>query len=359
MRAVVGAKEIIRAAEIGIRKYETTGIKLTTNNGKLIYETRAFKFLEDVSRKEFFNRIKGERGFFIAKEGGREKLFSFTRSKGYRDFEGHDWIFVVGHDTDEVLKPTVVLRNRIVVASLILIAISIAAAFLMSRSMTKPLAKLTKGAEIIGKGYLEHRVDIKAEGEIGILANAFNKMVTDLKQATAPRDDLNNEIAERKRAENQIKSSLREKEVLLREIHHRVKNNLAVISGLLSMQANQLEDGHVRAALQESQNRVMTMALIHESLYQSESLTFVDLERYMKGLVGNLMSAFDGGIGRVRFDVEARGVKLEVNQAEPCGLIINELVTNALKHAFADGQDGMERAGWIAPHLRSLGDVRS
>jgi PAS domain S-box-containing protein len=151
------------------------------------------------------------------------------------------------------------------------------------------------------------------------------------------------DITERKHAEEQLKASLEEKEILLREIHHRVKNNLAVISSLLSMQTNIVTNQDVHSALQESQSRVQAMALIHETLYQSESLASVDLERYVKELIGNIANAFDSISNRINFKIEVRDVKLEINQAIPCGLIINELVTNALKHAFADGQNGVVR----------------
>ena len=151
------------------------------------------------------------------------------------------------------------------------------------------------------------------------------------------------DITERKRVEKQIKTSLKEKEILLREIHHRVKNNLAVISSLLSMQANIVPDRVANLALQESQSRVNAMALIHETLHQSESLALVHLDRYVKGLIGNIVTALDGITGCINFEIDVRDVNLEINQAIPCGLIINELVTNALKHAFVDGQNGMVR----------------
>lgn len=154
---------------------------------------------------------------------------------------------------------------------------------------------------------------------------------------------VSRDITERKRSEEQIKASLKEKEILLREIHHRVKNNLAVISSLLSMQANIVSDQQVHTALQESQSRVNAMALIHETLHQSESLALVDLENYVKDLVGNIVNTFEGISGRINFEIEVSDVKLEVNQAVPCGLIINELATNAIKHAFIDGQNGVVR----------------
>jgi signal transduction histidine kinase len=183
MRAVVSVKAIVREAEIAISRYETTTIKLTTKDGKLIYGTKAFQFLEDVSEKEFFKNMKGESGFFFAEEGARERLFSYARSKGYRDFEGLGWTLAVRHDVEEVLRPAFVLRNNIMAASLILIAAGIAIAFFISLSITRPIAKLRKSAEIIGKGDLEHRVDLQTKDEIGELAASFTHMAEDLKQA--------------------------------------------------------------------------------------------------------------------------------------------------------------------------------
>ncbi len=163
MKAVLSVKGIIREAEIRIKKYETTEVKLTTKDGRLIYSTKVSKFFEDVSENEFFKKIKGESRFVIGKEGRIKKLFSYARSKGYRDFEGFGWILVVGHDVDEVFKPVFALRNTMMGASLILIALAISIAFLMSRSITKPIAKLSKGADIVGKGNLEHRVELKTK----------------------------------------------------------------------------------------------------------------------------------------------------------------------------------------------------
>lgn len=153
---------------------------------------------------------------------------------------------------------------------------------------------------------------------------------------------LQQEIVEHKLADERIKASLREKEVLLREVHHRVKNNLAVVSSLLSMQAGRVEGQSAHAALQESRNRVASMSLIHEILYQSEDLSAVDLEHYVGSLTANLAHAY-GYTGRVDFRVKTGSICLEASQAVPCGLIINELATNSLKHAFQDGKGGSVR----------------
>jgi PAS domain S-box-containing protein len=149
------------------------------------------------------------------------------------------------------------------------------------------------------------------------------------------------EITERKAAENQIKASLHEKEVLLKEIHHRVKNNLQVISSLLSLQSAKTPNAEIQAILKESQTRVKSMALVHEELYQSEDFSRVDFADYIRRLTSNLFHAYQTGPMPISLVVDVEDVYLTVDAAIPCGLIINELVSNALKHAFYGREGGV------------------
>jgi two-component sensor histidine kinase len=148
------------------------------------------------------------------------------------------------------------------------------------------------------------------------------------------------DITEPRRMEAQLRAALHEKEILLREIHHRVKNNLQVVSSLLDLQAEVVEDPRVRAICEESQHRIQAMALIHESLYQSDELTHIDAAAYVQSLSQRLFDAsYPPGSG-INLVLEAEPVMLSPQTAIPCGLILNELLVNALKYAFPDNQAG-------------------
>ena len=154
------------------------------------------------------------------------------------------------------------------------------------------------------------------------------------------------DISELKAAQDRLRASVEEKELLLKEIHHRVKNNLQVISGLLNLQAHHVTDDGARNVYRESQNRVSTMALIHEELYQAADLTHVDLAAYIQNLTSNLFESYVEKQDRVNLILETEHIEMMVDTAIPCGLIINELISNSLKHAFPDGRKGEIRIGF-------------
>ena len=168
--------------------------------------------------------------------------------------------------------------------------------------------------------------------------------------------ELRRELFERQMAEKELlasdqhlRQSLAEKESLLKEIHHRVKNNLQIVSSLLYLQEDYMKDARGVEILRESQNRVKSMALIHEQLYGSSDLAKIDFGRYVQGLTANLFDAYGIDPARIRLTVHADDIALGVDMAVPCGLIINELVSNALKHAFLP-----EAGGTIDIAIRTL-----
>jgi PAS domain S-box-containing protein len=173
------------------------------------------------------------------------------------------------------------------------------------------------------------------------------------------------DVTERTQAERRTLASLQEKEVLLQEIHHRVKNNLQIVSSLLDMQAMHIQDPETLQALQESQTRIKSMALVHERLYQSRDLARIDVAEYIECMVRYLFGiygGFDAGIAPI---IHVEDVSLSLDTAIPCGLLITELVSNSLRHAFPPGWDqaperepGRSKRAEVRVELRSLGEGR-
>jgi PAS domain S-box-containing protein len=148
------------------------------------------------------------------------------------------------------------------------------------------------------------------------------------------------DITERNAAEEKIKESLKEKEILLKEIHHRVKNNLQVISSLLRLQAAYIRDPKAQDMFLETQNRIRSMALIHEKLYQSSDLEKVHFPDYIKMLAADLFKLYDANTRHIGLTLDVEDISMDIGEAVPCGLIVNELLSNALKHGFPPGHAG-------------------
>ncbi len=161
-----------------------------------------------------------------------------------------------------------------------------------------------------------------------------------------------NDITESKKAEKEIKSSLKEKENLLREIHHRVKNNMQIISSMLNLQTKYVDDVEAIDVLQESQNRVKSMAMIHEKIYQSNDLEEINFADYIQSLVLNLLSVYNIDKNLVKSTFKIENITLNMETAVPCGLIISELISNSLKYAFPNKMQGE-----IIVTLKSIDDT--
>ena len=150
---------------------------------------------------------------------------------------------------------------------------------------------------------------------------------------------VSRDITDRKKVEEKLKSSLEEKDVLLREIHHRVNNNLQIISSLFNLQSNYVNEGS-KDILLVSQSRVKSMAMIHEKLYQSPDLTHINIKDYIESFVSNLFYLYKVKKGVIEPQITVDNIEMGIDTAIPLGLIINELVNNSLKHAFPEGKEG-------------------
>lgn len=169
---------------------------------------------------------------------------------------------------------------------------------------------------------LSARVSITGKDELSNLADEINQMINTIEQS-----------------QKRLQDSVKEKEMLLKEIHHRVKNNLQIVSSLLSLQSTYIKDEQLREIFKESQNRIKSMSLIHEKLYKSEDLTSISFSDYVRVLAHDLVRSY-GASDRITLTIDVEDISLGIDTAIPCGLIINELVSNSLEHAFPDGREG-------------------
>jgi PAS domain S-box-containing protein len=162
---------------------------------------------------------------------------------------------------------------------------------------------------------------------------------------------IDTDITDRKHLEKQLKESLEERGLLLKEIHHRVKNNLQIIISLFNLQSSYISDTVALKALKDGQHRIKSMALIHERFYLSEGLSKIDFDDYIKRLTENLFISYNIDKSKIKFQLDTERVALDIDTAVPCGLIVNELVSNSINHAF----NGLE-TGEIFISLHPLGE---
>lgn len=227
-------------------------------------------------------------------------------------------------------------RDTRIIAILTVTAILLATllAWGIHHSIARPLWHLAKAAEEIGSGNFGRRIRIGTHDELERLADSFNRMAENLNRSMVSINEL-------KEAEEKLSRSLNEKEVLLAEIHHRVKNNLAVVSGLLEMQVWNLPEGDEAAsALKESQLRIHSIALVHELLYQSETLSEIRLDEFIVKLLGAIENAHRKNGTSPAVSTRLQPVQLTIRKAIPVALFLNELVVNGYKHAFPGKEQG-------------------
>lgn len=195
------------------------------------------------------------------------------------------------------------------------------------------------GIAVVLLGEVARRHSRALERRVDALEAKTIELSDELTRAT----EMLSDISEIKRAEEECRRALAEKELLLKEIHHRVKNNLQVIVSLLSIQSDSITDPRGREVFNESQNRIHSMALVHELLYQSKDLARIDFGAYLEAIADDLLTAYGTRVPSVSLEISVEDVRLGIDPAIACGLIVNELISNCLKHAFPGGRKGRVR----------------
>ena len=277
-----------------------------------------------------------------------EEVFHYQYPFSY---SGIEWGWVhIGLSLKNYNSGTKELYLRTFTSLLVAIVIGFLASIFIARKISTPVHRLNEFTKAVAGGNLSVRSDIKTGDEIEGLSDSFNIMTealaeaqTDLEKRVMERTAelaesniaLELENKERIKGEKLLQSSLNEKEVLLKEIHHRVKNNLQIISSLLYLQSKKFENEDVKNIFKDSQTRVKSMSLVHEKLYQSKTLSHIDFKEYIQNLTNYIFSSYTNN-KKIRMAIEAEEIKLNIDTAVPCGLIINELVSNAMKYAFPE-----------------------
>jgi two-component sensor histidine kinase/HAMP domain-containing protein len=265
----------------------------------------------------------------VRPQGDIDAMRSISRFSPYAS----DFYVLVRFPASQLQSGVISVTLRGVVVLLVSMALALALLYILSNfSVSRQLRTLLRAAMHYTDGDFSVRTGITANSvrEISTLARAFDEMA----------DSVASRQLERDRAEAELRASLREKEVLLKEVHHRVKNNFQIVSSLLNLQSLGIKDEESRAAFIESQNRIKSMALIHELLYHSESLSQIDFAEYAQAMAEDISGAYLETSSRVRMDLEVEAVQVSLEKAVPLGLILNELLTNAFKHAFPDNRAG-------------------
>jgi two-component sensor histidine kinase/HAMP domain-containing protein len=306
------------------------------------------KLWAELSAKE------NEASLVFKESDGKPYLLSYEKIDG--DADGLPDIFIAvkvpAEKAFSALKGTIG-RSVLLIALSSLFAIVIAW-IMASSTIVARLERIVGIANRFAGGDLSVRCGSpRVRDEIGVLAVALDSMA----------DSLKAKANESRMTEASLRAAVVESEILLNEVHHRVKNNFQIISSLLNLQAGSIEDEKARQLLLESESRIRSMALIHETLYQTELFSEIDFATYIESFVGEARTGLGDARSGVSIVVEADSLLLDLEKSVPLGLILNELVTNAFKHGFPDGRQGtitvrLERDGGTKAILEVRDDGR-
>ncbi len=211
------------------------------------------------------------------------------------------------------------------------------------------LGILARAYDTGGSLSTEIRVNCKENGDRYVMISAAPRKLPGGKMIGFTCTEV--DITERLKVKKELEGSLREKEILLKEIHHRIKNNLQIISSLLNLQLNYLENEEIIEMLKSSQSRIRSMAMIHEKLYKTKELSNINFAEYTREFTTYLFNTYRSKIGSLRLNLDLSDIKLDINLSLSLGLILNELITNALKHAFPNN-----KAGKLDVSLKEVGE---
>jgi len=340
-KAVVNILTVAKEIELTALGYETSELKIATSDGRLIFSSRAYSILQDLSSAEFFMHVSGDRGHFLEREGGTDRLFSYATATGYLEYEGHGWIVFLSHTEAEVLGPATDLEARILAVAVLAIAFAAVVTAALSHSITYPLRDLEAATRSMAKGELGKRIVVRRRDELGQLADSFNYMASELESLYS---DLDQRVNERTAALEDVNKKLA---VLASITRHDAMNQMTVQKGLLYMARGLSKDPSVNDYLRKLE--VLTSNLEDFFRFTSEyEEVGVNKPEWV-----NLKDAVASAI--VGLDLTGKEVRVEIDGIEVFAdpmfpKVIHNLVNNSLRHgqtakmisiSYSDGPDGL------------------
>ncbi len=340
-RATINILAIAKEIELTALGYETSELKITTSDGMLIFSSRAYVMLQNVSSSAYFELAKAERGHFIEKEGESNRLFSYVVSTGHMEYEGNDWLVFLSHSEDEVLGPATELQASILAVAALSIALGAIIAIAVSRSISVPMAALESATREMAKGNLDQRIPISRKDEFGRLAESFNEMASELSMLYSGLDELVKERTKDLEAANKKLS------VLGSITRHDALNQIVVQKGWLGMAMKASEDPVLKDYLRKME--ISTDNLVQFLRFTSDyEEVGINKPEWMK--VQDAYEAAAVGLDLTHIDVSTRLEGVEVFADPMFPKVLHNLIANSLKHgqkvskvsiSYSEGADGL------------------
>ena len=254
--------------------------------------------------------------------------------------EGEEWHVVISLDEKIAIADADRTTRVLIIAGISFILLASFIALILGNWFAKPLIKLSVIAKKIGEGQLDTRVSLITKDEIGSLAQSVNMMAENLAKTLTSRDNLVREIELRKEAEEKISIQLHEKETILKEVHHRIKNNFASIGSLLSLQAQSVTNPEAISTLMDAMGRINSMQVLYEKLLLTDDYQVTSVREYLDNLICDIISLFSEGLD-ITVERQIDDFRLDPKRLVPVGIIVNELLTNIMKYAFTGRASGL------------------
>ena len=340
-KAMINVLSVAKDIELTDLGYETSELKIVTSDGRMIFASRAYVILQNVSSSSFFEHAVGERGHFSESEGETDRLFSFVTSTGYLEYEGHGWLVFLSHAEDEVLGPATELQIRILTVAVLGLVLSAVIAAALSRSITGPIGVLENATRRMAKGELNQRITVSRKDELGRLAKSFNGMASELELLYS---DLDRRVKERTEDLENVNKKMG---VLASITRHDALNQMTVQKGWLGMAMEASKDPVVSDYLRKVEGTTDNLVSFFQFTSEYEEVGIKKPE-WME--VREALVSATAGLDLTGTELSSRLEGVEVFADPMFPKVLHNLISNSLKHgqtvtaislSYSEGPDGL------------------